>query len=146
MWFLKDKDAGEEFERLVIAKFAETFWITLTKNVNVKGVDLVHPLFAVEVKYDRKLSETGNVFIEIKNKDSPSGLFAKFDIDPMFFVIWDEQEIAVMNVDTFKEQVLDWIDDWTFETKNWGDRWATKWLLVDFDVLKEEALYVFTNN
>ena len=55
--------------------------------MNVKGVDLVHPLFAVEVKYDRKLSETGNVFIEIKNKDSPSGLFAKFDIDPMFFVI-----------------------------------------------------------
>lgn len=67
MGFIADKNEGETFEKNVIEMFNREWGFLLKKNINIKGVDLVHPLFSVEVKWDRRVEETGNTFIEISS-------------------------------------------------------------------------------
>lgn len=40
----------------------------MNKNEDKKSVDLVHPLVNAEVKYDRMMDSTGNLFVEIGYK------------------------------------------------------------------------------
>lgn len=156
MGFIADKNEGETFEKNVIEMFNREWGFLLKKNTNIKGVDLVHPLFSVEVKWDRRVEETGNTFIEISSlrslrspswqeekQKTPSWLFAPFDIPPMFFVIGCSKETLVFNTEHLKEKVLEWASDWVFPLKNGWDWWKSRGLLVEWEVLKEEALHIF---
>ena len=64
MSFITDRQEGEKFEQEIIEKLHSTFGIRFEKNTNPKGVDLVHALLTAEVKWDRRVEETGNTFIE----------------------------------------------------------------------------------
>ena len=143
MGFLVDLKQWEEFERFIINKFKENFWLEFRKNENVKWVDLVHPLMSMEIKFDRQFKRTGNVFIEIMNNRVPSWLFARFDIHPYLFLIGNEEESAVFHTDELKELILNYAEDGTFKLINAGDGKRSRWMLVDWDTLKEEAIFLF---
>ncbi len=68
MGFVSDLQEGEAFEQDIRKELQDKFAVLLEKNENKKGVDLVHPLINAEVKFDRMMEKTGNLFIEIGYK------------------------------------------------------------------------------
>ena len=68
MSFVSDLKEGEEYEKQVKDKLLSEFGVEFKKNENKTKVDLVHPLFSAEIKYDRMMDKTQNIFIEIGYK------------------------------------------------------------------------------
>ena len=63
MGFVADLNEGKEFETFVREKILSLYGLELEEGPH-KGVDLVSPLLNVEVKFDRRFRETGNLFLE----------------------------------------------------------------------------------
>lgn len=137
MGFISDLLEGEEYERKVAEALYWAYWITLSKNTDKKGTDLTHELFNIEVKYDRKLKETGNIFIEIAYKWADSGLFKE---DYGIYVHWDDEGFWIFDAHKLRENILDWIEDGKYKTINGWDGWKSKWVLIPRQDLDEEAI------
>jgi hypothetical protein len=66
MGFAGDLKEGEKFERFVRDWFEENYFPL--EDGPQKGVDYVSVPVNVEIKYDRRMRETGNIFLEIAHK------------------------------------------------------------------------------
>ncbi len=70
---------GEEAEDYVCRMLCETLWPESKRNDSedynvLKAYDIINDKFTVEVKYDRRAAETGNIFLETRCNDIASGL------------------------------------------------------------------------
>lgn len=71
-----------------------------------KAEDFVNKLFTnggkIEVKYDRKAHETGNLFVEVFSRDKPSGI-STTKANYWIFVIDKSQYAIILNIEKLKK-------------------------------------------
>ena len=77
--FDEDLLFGKEAEEFVKDMLVNTMWPDTKLNESEdyqtqKAYDLINSEFTVEVKYDRKAEDTGNIFIETRCIEMASGL------------------------------------------------------------------------
>ena len=68
MSFVKDLEEGKEYELRVLNFLAKSYPnMRLAQNPKTLDIDLISPLGVnVEVKFDRVMDSTGNIFIEFE--------------------------------------------------------------------------------
>lgn len=128
MWFVNDAIEWGLYELSVRDRLESDFWIKFEKNTDKMWVDLLHPLFTAEVKFDRLVEKTGNLFIEIWYKWGDSGLFKDNNVD--LFVCWNKSFALVFKVNTLKKDLLDGVEDGKFKTIKGGDGYNSLWVLL----------------
>jgi len=111
--FLKDAMDGRLFEEYVKQSLNGLFNLQLRKNTDPHGIDLLKARKAVEVKYDRQMEDTGNIFIEFaynykKDGWGDSGIL-KYDF-PIWFAFGNYRKywVVVGTKDELREKVELW--------------------------------------
>lgn len=108
-----------------------------------KAEDFVNKLFTnggkIEVKYDRKAHETGNLFVEVISRDKPSGI-STTKANYWIFVIDKRQYAIIINVEKLKKICKDKYKDGGYVLG--GDENTSKGLLIPINLIVGEKYYV----
>lgn len=150
MSFISDLKQWEAYELKVAEAIQKHFGIRLEKNENKRGIDLVHPIISLEVKKDRGVNRTGNYFLEFSSNWNTWWITkyeVQWNIKPVFFWIWDDEEFLLFLNSHLLDLFYKWYEDWTYRIiENWWDWWRIKWMLVPRDDLKSVSLYTLSLN
>lgn len=121
--FLKDLATWEHYETKVIEALKKAFGFEMKKNENVRGVDLTHELFSLEVKCDRQMKETWNMYVELSCWGKKSWIFNEEEYE--YFAYGWYEWFAVFDKVTLQQEILEWVILWKYTLKKWGDGWRT---------------------
>ena len=128
MSFVSDLKEGEEYEKQVKDKLLSEFGVEFKKNENKTKVDLVHPLFSAEIKYDRMMDKTQNIFIEIGYKWADSWLFKDEDVD--LYIHGNKSFAFIFKSSKLRKDILEGVEDGKFRTIKWGDGYNSTGVLI----------------
>jgi len=109
----------------------ERFSLELRKNEEDRGVDLVSDNLRVEVKFDRMMEKTGNVFIEYAYKWKASWILKYEDLD--IFVYGSTERMMICDAKYLQEKVSEWIVGTEFRKIKGWDGWQSSWLLIPLE-------------
>lgn len=109
----------------------ERFALWLEKNEDDRWVDLVSENLRVEVKFDRMMEKTGNVFIEYAYKGKASGILKYEDVD--VFVYGSTERMMICDAKYLKGMVEGWIVSSGFRKIKGWDGWQSSWLLIPIE-------------
>lgn len=144
MGFLNDLKQGEDYEKFVRDKLKEVLDIELEKNSEKTDTDLVGDV-RVEVKFDRQMRGTHNVFIEYLCNKKPSGILRDEELD--FLVYGDYEGFWVFDAKVLRNEVEENIETDKYRQVNWGDGFRSRGMLIPHSVCDNIAnkYYDFTN-
>lgn len=144
MGFLNDLKVGEDYEKFVLDKLKEVLDIELEKNSEKTDTDLVGDV-RVEVKFDRQMRGTRNVFIEYLCNKKPSGILRDEDLD--YLVYGDYEGFWVFDAKVLRNEVEENICTSKYKQVNWGDGFRSRWMLIPHSVCDKisNKYYDFTN-
>lgn len=146
MAFLNDLKVGKDFEEEVKDKLNSLFLLELWTNDVKTWIDLIslNNWLKVEVKFDRRMRETWNIFIEYSCNWKDSWVF-KYENDNSLLVYWDNESAYVFKLSRLQELVLEWKVSKEFKLINGWDGWKVKWVLVPINRIESfaEATIIF---
>lgn len=130
MSFIRDLEEWQLYESRILDFLAKSYPIMrLAHNPKRLDIDLLSPLGVnVEVKFDRRMEETGNIFIEFECNWKRSWIF-KYD-NLHIFAYWNNNEFFLFNANKLKKDIAKFIEDKTYRVVSWGDGWRSKWVLL----------------
>lgn len=147
MSFLNDLEEGRLYEIRILNFLTKSYPIMrLVKNPSSLGVDLVSEYWTnVEVKFDRRMDTTWNIFIEYECNGKPSGIF-KYDYIH-FFAYWNNNRFYLFNWNKLKKDISRLIKTNEYRLVTWWDGWRVKWILIpEKDLIpKQIAARSFSN-
>jgi len=145
MSFVNDLEEGKQYENRVLAFLDKSYPnMRLSKNPSRLGIDLVSPLgMNVEVKFDRRMDTTWNIFIEYECNWKPSWIF-KYDYIHLF-AYWNNTKFYLFSWHKLKKDIRRFLNSNEYRIVSWGDGWRVKWVLIPIKdlVTKQIAVRVF---
>lgn len=135
MAFLNDLSVGREFEKDVMDWFNSTLLMEVEWNKDKKGIDLLHWDLSIEVKYDRLMRTTWNLFLEFECNKVPSWVFK--DEGAVLLAYWDYLWVLIFDILRLREEFPSLID--RFKVVNWGDWYRSRWLLLPIEEARKLA-------
>lgn len=144
MGFVNDLREWEMYEERIGMKLMEEFWMEFIKNPEKKGIDLIHPLMNIEVKYDKASKKTGNYFLEFQCNWVASWISKhKDERTPIFFGIGNEDEFLIFHNPHLNSLFMNWYEDDKYRVIENGWDWGrVKGMLIPQEDLREQALYI----
>jgi len=135
MSFKEDLELGRENEHKVLemiqSLFPQTQW---WKNDEKKWVDIIWELWhSVECKFDRMVSKTWNVFIEVECNWKPSWIFKYERIDVISYSF--DNTTLLINVEKLKNFILE--NKSKIRKIKWWDGWRSVWYLIKLQDILE---------
>ena len=145
MGFLNDLKEGEDYEKFVQSKLSEVLNIEVEKNEVKTDTDLVGNDLRIEVKFDRQMRGTWNVFIEYACNKKPSGILRDDELD--YLIYWDYEGFWVFDAKTLRKEVEENLETDKYRKVNWGDGFRSRGMLIPHYVCNQIAnkYYDFTN-
>lgn len=145
MGFLNDLKVGEDYEKFVQSKLSEVLSIEVEKNDNKLDTDLVWQDLRIEVKFDRQMRGTKNVFIEYMCNKKPSGILRDEELD--YLIYGDYDGFWVFDAKELRNEVEENIETDKYRQVNWGDGFRSRWMLITHSMCDSLAnkYYDFTN-
>lgn len=134
MSFVNDLKQGEAYEDFILSFIKRYYLPWLEKNKERMGIDLIDlsNWLTVEVKYDRQMSKTWNVFIEYACNGKPSWIF-KYS-NWTFFIYWCDEFFVITIMKDIQDIVPHLIKE--YRNVNGWDWWRSKWVLVPIEYFK----------
>lgn len=129
MAFLNDLKEGKEYEEKVKTWVSNVFRKELETNSSKFWIDLISEDLLIEVKYDRRLRETGNIFLEYECSGKASWVY-KYEWQNSLFIYWDNISAYIFKLERLQELIPKWIEEKSFRLVNGGDGWKVKGLLL----------------
>ncbi len=135
MTFKTDLEIWVRFESFVIKVSNLVFWLKVSKNEDLMGVDLIWEWFEIEVKYDKQFRKTWNFYIEYLYKWERSWIL-KYNAE--YFCVWDENNFWIFN----RQELWNWCT--VFGRKAiWWDDSLTNWFLIEWREVVPLAIYKY---
>lgn len=129
MSFLDDLYQGNDYQEVVRLKLNKLFNIELNHNKLKKWVDLIADNWMTcEIKLDRLMNKTWNIFIEYECNKSPSWIF-KYDFIHLF-CYGNNDYFYVFSWTQLKNIVLKLIETKKYRVINAGDWFRSRWILI----------------
>ncbi len=123
--FLKDLATWVEYETKVVEALYKAYWIKMKKNEDVRGVDLLHELFSLEVKCDRQMTLTWNMYVEVSCNWKKSWIFKEEEINYEYFAYGCDEWFAIFDKEVLQQEILEWVLLGKYQLKKWGDGFRT---------------------
>jgi hypothetical protein len=136
--FIRDLKRGEEIEMILLEVIKKKYPKAYKIDGYFKDYDLFVPEIgkSIEVKYDEKSKETGNIVVEIEFNGKPSALSTtKAD----YWVWWDGERYTWFDVDSIKKCILETNPKLCSFIGN-GDSKTKKAYLIKKDILYNYSL------
>lgn len=105
---------GKSYEDFIYNWLEKNKGLKITPSIyNSEHYNIGENKIGIEIKYDMKMKETGNIYIETSEKTSnglwiPSGIFAK---NPIILIIGDYETIYILNAHFLRNYILPPDDD-----------------------------------
>lgn len=130
MSFVGDLEVWREYEKRILEYLAKSYPnMRLAKNPNKLGIDLVSPLGVnVEVKFDRMMGNTGNIFIEYECNWKASWIY-KYD-NLHLFAYWNNEIFYLFNANKLRKDIKKMLETKEYRIIAWWDGWRSKWVLI----------------
>lgn len=139
MSFVKDLEEGNTYEARILAFLVKSYPnMRLAKNPDRLGIDLLSIYGAnVEVKFDRQMESTWNIFIEFECNWKPSWIF-KYNPLPLF-AYWCDNYFYLFKGQELQKLALSFIESKEYRIISWWDGWRSKWILIPIrDLLSKQ--------
>ena len=145
MGFLNDLKVGEEYEKFVGEKLGEVLKILVTKNEEKTDTDVVWEGLRIEVKFDRQMRGTWNIFIEYLCNKKPSGILRDDGLD--YLIYGDYDGFWVFDAKVLRNEIEENMETDKYRQVNWGDGFRSRWMLIPHCMCDSIAnkYYDFTN-
>lgn len=142
MSFVKDLEEWKVYEKRVLDFLAKSYPnMRLAHNPNRMDIDLSSPLGVnVEVKFDRRMDETGNIFIEFEYNWKPSWIYKYHNLH--LFAYWNNNHFYLFNWNKLKKDIRHYLDKNTYRVVSWWDGWKSKWVLIPIKDLISKGVAV----
>lgn len=131
MGFVNDLKEWEAFEEHVRRFLSERLCEEIVKNEVSTDTDLLSESgLRIEVKTDRRMRETWNIFIEYAYKNNPSGILKDESLD--YLAYWDYDGFYLFDANKLADFVIENLEKQTEWVRlvNWGDWWNSKGMLL----------------
>lgn len=135
MTFKEDLEIWARFESFVIKVSNSIFWLKVSKNEDLMGVDLIWEWFEIEVKYDKQFRTTWNFYIEYLYKGERSGILK---YNATYFCIWDENNFRVFD----RQELWNWCTVFGKKVVG-GDKNLTTGFLIEFEEVIPLSTYKY---
>ena len=130
MSFVGDLKEGNDYEDRVRRFLSYSYpFMELQKNPSRLGIDIISPYWAnVEVKFDRMMDTTGNIFIEFECNWNPSWIY-KYPFLHLF-AYWTNKYFYLFNWNKLQKDIKKFIAIGKYRIVKWWDGWRSKWMLI----------------
>lgn len=115
--------------------FNKTLLMSVEGNKDKTWVDLLHGALSIEVKYDRLMRTTWNLFLEFECNGKESWLFK--DEWATLLAYWDYNWVLIFELQNLRQEFPNLLEK--FKVVNWGDWYRSKWLLLPIEEAKKLA-------
>ena len=142
MSFVTDLEEGKQYGLRVLNLLAKSYPnMRLAQNPKILDIDLISPLGVnVEVKFDRVMDWTGNIFIEFECNWKPSGIYKYSNLH--LFAYWNNNKFFLFNANKLKKDIAKLIVSKEYRIVSWGDGWRSKWVLLPIKDLISKGIAV----
>lgn len=132
---------GKEYEKIILSYLSTSYPTTkLIPNPQSRGADLISPIYwlQVEVKFDRRMEDTGNVFIEFEFKGTPSWIF-KYPYLSLF-AYGNNRYFYLFNANKLRKKITQFIKEGKYRIVGGWDWWYAKGILIPEADLLQNAI------
>lgn len=139
MSFIGDLEEWWLYESRILDFLAKSYpTMKLAKNASILDIDLISQYGAnVEVKFDRQMGRTWNIFIEFECNNKPSWIF-KYNPLPIF-IYWNNDYFFLFEGTKLQKLISELIISWEYRIVSWGDWWRSRWILIPiWDLLSKQ--------
>jgi len=129
-------EAWEKYELYVADVIEKKYKRKYTRNPDKYGIDLIWPIWNIEVKLDTKSVETWNFYFEVAYWLAPSWVL-KYE-SMKYFVIWTYETFYLLEANELKNMLL---SHW--EPRYWWDNMKSYWYIVKESIVERCARVVY---
>lgn len=133
---------GNTYEARVLSFLAKSYPnMKLAKNPSRLGIDIISPYWAnVEVKFDRMMDTTWNIYIEYECNWKPSWIY-KYSFLHLF-AYWNNSYFYLFSWNKLQKIVRGFIQSKEYRIVKWGDGWRSWGILIPISELISKGIAV----